>query len=59
MSRNGLLISTNTERSSNGLPALSINDKLNQAAQAKANDMVARDYWSHNTPDGQEPWVFF
>jgi hypothetical protein len=21
--------------------------------------MATRDYWSHNTPDGQEPWVFF
>src|SRR5690606_3424397 len=43
----------------NGKAALSLNDKLNAAAQAKAEDMKARNYWSHNTPDGQEPWVFF
>lgn len=55
----GLLASTNVQRTSNGLGALAINGKLTQAAQAKANDMVARNYWSHNTPDGQEPWVFF
>lgn len=55
----GLLASTNVQRTSNGLGALAINSKLTQAAQAKANDMVARNYWSHNTPDGQEPWVFF
>lgn len=59
MSQSGLLTSTNTERTSHGLPALATNTKLNQAAQAKANDMVARNYWSHNTPDGQEPWIFF
>jgi uncharacterized protein YkwD len=58
MSTSGLLSATNSQRASNGAGALTINSKLNAAAQAKANDMVARDYWSHNTPDGQEPWVF-
>jgi hypothetical protein len=59
MSQSGLLSSTNTQRSANGLGNLALNAKLNQAAQAKANDMVARDYWSHNTPEGNPPWVFF
>ncbi len=59
MSISGLLSSTNAERSGNGLNSLSINSKLNSSAQAKANDMVSKDYWSHNTPSGQEPWVFF
>lgn len=54
----GLLSSTNNERTQNGLSSLSLNNQLTLAAQAKANDMVARNYWSHNTPDGQEPWVF-
>jgi hypothetical protein len=54
----GLLQSTNTQRQQSGKASLSLNTKLNSAAQAKANDMVARNYWSHNTPDGQEPWVF-
>lgn len=58
MSRSALLNGTNSQRSANGSAALTINSKLNAAAQAKANDMVARDYWSHNTPDGEEPWVF-
>ena len=58
MSRSGLLSSTNTQRSANGKASLSLNSKLNAAAQAKANDMVARDYWSHNTPEGDAPWVF-
>lgn len=55
---NGLLSATNTQRSANGQSSLGLNQQLNNAAQAKANDMVARNYWSHNTPDGQEPWVF-
>lgn len=58
VSQNGLLQATNTERTNNGQGTLALNQQLNSAAQAKANDMVARNYWSHNTPDGQEPWVF-
>ncbi|MGZ6005090.1 MAG: CAP domain-containing protein [Candidatus Saccharimonadales bacterium] len=58
MSVNQLLSATNQDRANNGLPALKLNSKLDSAAQSKANDMVARDYWSHQTPDGQQPWVF-
>ena len=54
-----LLSHTNQKRSANGLGPLTLNSKLNSSAQAKANDMVADDYWSHNTPGGQEPWIFF
>lgn len=59
MSIDGLLKSTNEQRTAHGLTALKINSKLNVSAQAKANDMITRDYWAHNTPDGDEPWVFF
>ncbi|MDQ3094229.1 MAG: CAP domain-containing protein [bacterium] len=58
MSRSGLLSGHNSERTSRGLGSLAINSKLNNAAQAKAEDMKERDYWSHNTPDGKEPWYF-
>ena len=58
MSISGLFQSTNVQRENNGKADLSLNQKLINAAQTKANDMVARNYWSHNTPDGQEPWVF-
>lgn len=58
MTPGGLLTSTNVQRTQNGLGALALNSALAQAAQAKAEDMVARNYWSHNTPDGEEPWVF-
>lgn len=53
-----LLRDTNAERLSNGGEPLKVSSKLNAAAQAKANDMAARNYWSHNTPDGNPPWDF-
>lgn len=53
-----LLQTTNSQRSSNGKKALVINDKLTAAAQTKANDMAKRNYWSHLTPDGKQPWEF-
>ena len=59
MSASNLLQETNEERTANGLAGLTINTTLNQAAQAKADDMAARDYWSHNTPEGNPPWTFF
>ncbi|MDB5186404.1 MAG: hypothetical protein JWL85_927 [Candidatus Saccharibacteria bacterium] len=58
VSISSLAASTNAKRADDGKAALAINSKLNAAAQAKANDMVARNYWSHNTPEGKEPWVF-
>lgn len=58
MNVNSLLSNTNSERAANGQAALSLNSKLTNAAQAKANDMTARNYWSHNTPEGNPPWVF-
>lgn len=58
MSVEGLLSATNASRSANGAGGLTVNAKLAAAAQAKANDMAARNYWSHNTPDGNPPWVF-
>lgn len=58
MSSPNLLASTNKERAAANAQPLAINDKLSAAAQKKAEDMAARDYWSHNTPEGQEPWIF-
>lgn len=53
-----LLAETNTQRTASEQTALALNPKLSQAAQAKAQDMVSRNYWSHVTPDGQAPWAF-
>jgi uncharacterized protein YkwD len=53
-----LLETTNKQRTQNGKSELQVNDKLTAAAQAKANDMAKRNYWSHVTPEGQQPWTF-
>lgn len=53
-----LLILTNQKRQENGLPPLSLSDQLAAAAASKANDMLAKNYWSHIAPDGTTPWVF-
>ncbi len=58
MSVGGLLSATNNARAANGVAGLSLNSQLNAAAQAKASDMAARNYWSHNTPEGSPPWIF-
>ncbi len=58
MSAQALLDGTNSQRAANGEAGLTMNGLLTQAAQNKANDMAARNYWSHNTPDGQTPWTF-
>lgn len=58
MSITTLLDATNQQRAKNGEKPLVLNAKLTNAAQSKANDMTARNYWSHNTPDGHAPWTF-
>src|SRR5690349_13631924 len=58
MSRGNLLSGTNAARSANGLGGLSLNSLLNSSAQAKADDMAAKDYWAHVAPDGTQPWYF-
>lgn len=53
-----LLVLTNLKREERGLPALVMNNELSQAAQAKAADMFAKNYWAHIAPDGTTPWFF-
>lgn len=49
---------TNAERAKSGLPALVLNQQLNQAAEAKARDMFDEQYWAHYSPSGKSPWEF-
>lgn len=58
LSNQTLLATTNQTRLSERKADLKDNQALTAAAQAKADDMVARDYWSHTTPDGKQPWSF-
>jgi hypothetical protein len=58
MSVGELLRVTNDYRSRHNAGPLVNHNYLNDAAQAKALDMAKNDYWSHNTPSGEEPWLF-
>lgn len=53
-----LLAATNKQRLQQGLKPLTFNASLDTAAQAKAQDMGSRNYWSHATPEGEQPWIF-
>jgi formylglycine-generating enzyme required for sulfatase activity len=46
---------TNQERVKAGCSPLSINPLLTQAAQAHSEDMAARNYFSHYSPEGETP----
>jgi Cysteine-rich secretory protein family len=54
----GLLQDTNIQREAHGLAPLVLNPELTNAAQMKANDMFAKDYWAHVSPNGTTPWVW-
>ncbi|MCT8267590.1 CAP domain-containing protein [Afifella sp. JA880] len=43
----------NEARSEAELPPLTLSETLNQAAQAHARDMLERNYYSHDTPEGR------
>ena len=53
-----LVTLTNQKRAEQGLASLNLDSQLSQAAAGKAQDMFTKDYWAHNSPDGQTPWVF-
>ena len=53
LSRMGVIHRTNTERILQNLSPLKENDMLDRAAQIKANDLFARQYFAHISPSGQ------
>lgn len=53
-----ILTQINLERAKAGLTNLQLNDKLNQAAWDKGENMFQDDYWAHVNPDGTQPWEF-
>ena len=54
-----LLQYTKQEWSKNRRGPLLLNASLNASAKLKASDMVTKNYWSHYSPSGEEPWAFF
>lgn len=55
---NKLASDTNNIRKSNNLDTLVVDQKLNLAAQQKAEDMIKNNYWSHDSPLGKNAWEF-
>ena len=51
-----LVKDTNDERLKEGLGELKLNESLNKAAYAKAQNMFAENYWAHVSPSGTTPW---
>lgn len=49
----------NEDRVAQELNGLRINPKLVAAAQAKADDMAAKGYFAHETPEGYDSWHWF
>lgn len=50
---------TNQSRASNNQPVLVVNPVLQTVAQMKANDMAAKSYFAHTSPEGLTPWYWF
>lgn len=56
LTRDGVLTWTNSARTENGgLHALTLNARLSAAAEAKIDDMFAKQYFEHDSPSGVGP----
>jgi hypothetical protein len=56
----GVLVDlANQDRVAEGLATLAVSKTLQEAAQKKADDMAAREYFAHESPDGKSPWYWF
>jgi uncharacterized protein YkwD len=54
--RTAVIKLTNKERAAKGCAPLKASNRLTTAAQRHANDMAAKDYFSHNSLDGRQWW---
>lgn len=51
-----IFASVNEEREAAGLPALTLDPTLVAVARAHSRDMIARDFFGHSNPDGEDPF---
>jgi uncharacterized protein YkwD len=54
-----LITLTNSDRVTQGVAVLEPSSLLNAAAQKKADDMMAKSYFAHYSPEGVSPWHWF
>ncbi len=59
ITQNRIVELVNIERRARGLNELRINPLLEAAAKMKLQDMIDKNYFDHNAPDGTPPWVWF
>ncbi len=55
LTNEGVILETNKQRTEQGVSILTYNAKLAQAAEYKANDILAKQYFEHNSPEGKKP----
>ena len=53
-----LVTLANRDRAAQNVSELTVNPLLEKAAQMKADDMAAKSYFAHNTPEGLTPWYW-
>lgn len=53
-----VVVQTNAARTAAGAPALARSTVLDRAAEQKLDDMAARGYFAHVSPDGRQAWDF-
>lgn len=58
ITQESVLTLTNQSRKESGVKAVGYSLALERAAQDKANDMLTKQYFAHNSPDGKTPWDF-
>jgi len=59
ITKNTLVNFVNQGREQAGLSSLRVNERLNQAAYLKAEDMLKNGYFYHVSPTGVTPWYWF
>jgi len=59
ITKNTLVQLINGERQDSGLKTLRESSQLDQAAYLKAQDMLEKDYFAHQSPEGIAPWYWF
>ncbi len=56
VTQSNIVTLTNQSRAASGVPPLSVHATLTAAAQARADDMMTNQYFSHAGPDGRRAW---
>jgi hypothetical protein len=49
----------NTDRLAENIPQLNYSNTLEKSAKYKADDMLKKGYFDHNSPSGTDPWFWF